>query len=354
MKELRRAMARTPIHVHVTRGEREESEHAVHGVLVGRSTGTVAFGDADLRTFWRSAMKPFQVLPLVEDGAAEAFDLNDADIAVASGSHGGMPAHLQQVRSLLERAGLGQGGVDYLTCGPHPPFDEGARQAVLCAGESFSALHNNCSGKHAAMVVLAHHHGWPLTGYTEFAHPVQVRIREELRRWLDEEPENFPWARDGCSVPTPYISLRHMAGAYARLMETSADGESGPAAVVRSMTAHPDLTSSPGRTPLLLMAATDGRLLAKEGAEGVLCIGDTGGEWGLAIKVVDGATRATGPAALEALASRDLLTSEELDRLRDVRAPDLLNWQGARVGGIGAELRPADLEARAARGWKAG
>lgn len=331
-------MAGNSIHVHVTRGDQQESEHIVHGALAGRATGMTEFGEADHSTFWRSAMKPFQVLPLVVDGAAAAFDLSAADIAVACGSHGGTPAHVDQVLGILRRADLGESGPDHLLCGPHPPFDADARQAVICAGRAFSPLHNNCSGKHAAMLALAHHHGWPLTGYTERRHPVQARIRDELRRWLDVDPDQRPWARDGCSAPTPFITLRNMATAYARLMEHAAAGDPGPATVVSAMTTCPELTSSPGRIPLLIMVATEGRLLAKEGAEGVLCIGDTAGGWGLAIKSVDGAVRATGPAAVEALAGRGLLTPVELERLAEVRRPDLLNWQGTRVGRLTAEV----------------
>lgn len=331
-------MARTSIRVHVTRGDQLESEHIVHGILTGRSIGNVEYGDADHRTFWRSAMKPWQILPLIEDGAYEAFDLSPADIAVACGSHGGMDMHVSQVISMLEHVGLGDAGVDSMVCGPHPPFNAEARQAVLCAGKEFSPLHNNCSGKHAAMLAMALHAGWPLTGYTEPSHPVQARIREGLRPWLGEDPDDRPWARDGCSVPTPYVSLRRMAEAYARLMSAAADGERAPAAVVGAMTSLPELTSSPGRIPLRIMQATGGRLLAKEGAEGVLCVGDTGGDWGLALKVGDGTVRATGPAAIEMLADNDLLGPEELTALAADRTPDLLNWQGTRVGGIEAVL----------------
>jgi len=331
-------MPRTPVRVHVTRGDQKESEHIVYGVLTGPAVGTVEFGDADHQTFWRSAMKPYQILPLLEDGTADAFGLTPADIAVGCGSHGGMPMHVEQVLAMLERAGLGEDGVDFLVCGPHPPFDAEARHAVRCAGEPFSPLHNNCSGKHAAMLALARHHGWPLTGYTESAHPAQARIRHGLPPWLDGSPDDRPWARDGCSVPTPYISLRQMAEAYARLMSAAAENESAPAAVVGAMTHFPELTSSPGRIPLGIMAATGGRLLAKEGAEGVLCIGDTGGGWGLALKVIDGSVRGTGPAAVEIMAAHDLLAADELEALAAERKPALLNWQGTRVGGIEADV----------------
>lgn len=290
-------------------------------------------------------MKPYQILPLLEDGASEAFGLTAEDIAVACGSHGGMSMHVDQVLGMLERAGLGDGGVDALVCGAHPPFNAEARHAVECAGESFSPLHNNCSGKHAAMLALARHQGWPLTGYTEPAHPVQARIRQGLTPWLAASPDDRLWARDDCSVPTPYVSLRQMAEAYARLMSAAAAGDVAPAAVVGAMTGFPELTSSPGRIPLSIMTATGGRLLAKEGAEGVLCIGETGGAWGLSLKAVDGAVRATGPAAVEIMAAHDLLAARELAALEETRKPALLNWQGTRVGGIEAELEAGEDEA---------
>ena len=207
-----------------------------------------------------------------------------------------MRQHIERVAALLRRLGLSE---DHLHCGPHPPFDIESARVLSCAGRLPGRLHNNCSGKHAGMLALALHHGWPIEGYERLDHPVQRRLQESLGFWMDHEPEDHHWALDGCGVPTPRMPLHEMARAYSRLARQARRGNEAAAAVVSAMTSFPELTSSPGRVPLQIMQATNGRLLAKEGAEGVLCVAAVDDDWGLAVKVEDGAIRAVGPATVQ-------------------------------------------------------
>ena len=276
-------------------------------------------------------MKPFQAISAVEDGAMQAFGFGAPEIALSCASHGGTPVHVALAASMLERMGLTESA---LACGPQVPYDDESARILSCAGKEPSRLHNNCSGKHAAMLGLAVHEGWNPEGYALNDHPVQQRVHEQVRRWLAVDPESFPWGVDGCGLPTVRLPLTEMAGAYARLMRTAADEDAAAAAIVNAMTGHPYLTSSPGRVPLVLMEATDGRLLAKEGAEGVMCVASPADGWGLAVKVEDGALRAAGPATVAALEQLGLLEAAELDRLSGLRRPAFLNTLGVQVGEI--------------------
>lgn len=308
--------------------------HRVHGIVCSAGENNEAcLGDPGLQTYWRSAMKPFQTLPVVEDGAAEAYGFGAEEIAVCSGSHGGTPAHTELVAAMLRRIGLREAD---LHCGPHPPFDAEAAQVIACEGRSPSRLHNNCSGKHAGMLSLARHHGWPHEGYETLDHPVQRRIRRTLSEWMDVDPDAQEWAVDGCGVPTPLLPLREMARAYSRLVRRARSGQSAAAAVVTAMTRRPELTSSSGRFPLDLMLATRGRLLAKEGAEGVMCVAAVDDEWGVALKVEDGTRRATGPATVELLDTAGLLRPEERNTLEELRSSHILSTLGERVGVVRA------------------
>lgn len=304
------------------------------------------FGDPGTASFWRSALKPFQALPVVEDGAAAAFGFGPEELALASASHGGREEHVGRVRAMLSAIGV---GIDALRCGPHPPYDDETAQAIACAGEGPSRLHNNCSGKHAAMLALAAHHGWDAHGYWRLDHRVQERIRDRLADWIGPDPDDLHWAVDGCGLPTPLLPLAEMAGAYARLGGRAAAGEPGPAAVVGAMTSHPELTSSPGREPLRLMQASGGRLLAKEGAEGVLCVAAPADGWGLALKVEDGTRRAVGPAAVATLAALGLLAPGETEALATLAEPELVGTTGETVGGLRGVVG-APPPARAERG----
>jgi L-asparaginase II len=321
--------------VEVSRGRAVESTHRVRGVVCGETE--VDLGDRLLLTYWRSAMKPFQALPLVEDGVDRAFGFGSEELALCCASHGGMRQHTERVAAMLRRLGLAE---EHLHCGPHAPFDRDTSQMLSCAGRLPGRLHNNCSGKHAGMLALALHHEWPTDGYHGLAHPVQRRIRRGLAEWMDFEPEDHEWALDGCGVPTPRMPLREMARAYSRLVRRAREGAPGPRAVVSSMTEHPQLTSSPGRVPLQLMEASGGRLLAKEGAEGVLCVAAVDEDWGLALKVMDGTLRGVAPAAVELMVRADLLRSGELEALDDLRSPRIENTLGELVGRVTA--RPAE------------
>lgn len=312
-----------------------ESKHHVVGVVQGLAGGAEArFGDPQLRAHWRSAMKPFQALPAVGDGALETYELGSTAIALCCASHHGTPQHVAGVREMMRRIGVSETS---LACGPHPPFDEEAARSLLRGGEDPGRLHNNCSGKHVGMLALALHHGWPTDGYAELEHPVQRRIRAELACWLDEDPEELAWARDGCGVPTPYLSLRQMARAYARLGEASRE-ESAARRVVEAMTGHPDLVGGATALSTRIMQTTGGRVLAKEGAEGVFCATAPDSGWGAAVKVADGSARAVGPAFLELLGALRLLTEPELASLSSLRRLPVLNTQGMAVGMVTAEV----------------
>lgn len=324
--------------VRVWRGEETESVHLVHGVVVGMEPNQeIRFGHPGLLTFWRSAMKPFQAMPVVADGAADRFGFHPPEIALCAASHAGTPEHVERVSAMLEAVGLEE---RQLACGPHPPFSEEAARALAREERDPTKLHNNCSGKHVGMLALAAHAGWPLKGYDDLGHPVQQRILRELSQWLDVEPDRLAWAVDGCGAPTPMLSLRQMARAYARLGRAARSGDEAPARVVEAMTGWPHLVSGKGRLATRLMQATAGRLLAKDGAEGLLCVAAPAEGWGMAVKVRDGASRAVAPAALGMLVVLGLLEAEEAEALAGERRPELLNTQGRTVGELVAELRP--------------
>lgn len=311
-----------------------ESSHRVHGVVVGLEGGEVRCGEADLLAYWRSSAKPFQAVPVVEEGAADRFDLDAADLAVCCGSHAGTSAHVARVRDFLERIGLSPSD---LACGPHRPFDEEAARALERSGEEFAPIHNNCSGKHAGMLARAVHAGDAVEGYLEHDHPVQRRFRASLSRWLDVEPERLGWATDGCGVPTPYLSLRQMARAYGRLAR-AADGTGAPAAVAGAMIGHPELVAGEGRLTTRLLRSGGGELLAKEGAEGVLCLAGLERGWGMALKVLDGSKRAMGVAAAELLDRLELLDPGALEGLDEERVQPVRNSRDEVVGRLQAEI----------------
>lgn len=325
--------------IEVVRGSVVESRHRVHAAVVdaeGRLRASA--GDPELITFFRSAAKPFQALPLVEDGACERFGLTLEELALCCGSHSGEPRHLRVAEAMLRKIGLDG---EALVCGPHAPFHPATRRELAEAGLEPLRLHNNCSGKHAGMMALARAHGWEPAGYHRIEHPVQGRILAELVRWVQLPYDALALATDGCGAVCFALPIRNMALAFAGLATAARRGEPAPAQVVRAMTTHPEMVGGEGRLCTELMLRCEGRLVAKLGAEGVYCVGVPGAELGIALKVEDGGKRAVGPAVLAILRQLDLISEEDLGALHAHAYPDVHNTCGDVVGQLRPNIRLA-------------
>lgn len=282
--------------VEATRGILVESVHRISLAVVDeRGTLRASAGNPDLMTFWRSAAKPFQVLPVVADGAADRAGFTSAELALACASHSSEPVHVRTARGMLEKLGLDEAA---LACGPHPPLSQQVAEQVLRDHVTMTPAWCNCSGKHASMLALAQAHGWPLAGYESLGHPVQDRILAEMGRWTQLPLHAFGLGVDGCTAVSVALPLRAMALAYARL------GVSEEPAAVRlreAIAAHPVMIAGEGRLCSDLLAATGGKIFAKLGADGIYSAMIPAARLGLTLKVEDGDTRALGPALLGVL-----------------------------------------------------
>ncbi|MCY4571962.1 MAG: asparaginase [Gemmatimonadetes bacterium] len=323
-----------PLTVSVRRGLLLESTHRVHAVVAdaaGRIAGS--WGDAGRSTVLRSAAKPFQALPLVADGAADHFGLSTEEIALCCGSHNSEEAHLAVARSTLAKAGVAE---SLLVCGPHPPLLRERERELAAAGTPRTSIMSNCSGKHAGMLALAAFHSWPLEGYEDPAHPVQLRMRRELARWARCDPRAIPSAVDGCGVPTLAIPLTDLAAAMARLVAAAGEG-GAPGRVVGAMVSHPFMVAGTDRLCTRLIEAEGGRVIAKTGAEGVYAAADRERGLGVAVKVEDGAWRAAPPALLAVLTRAGILSQDAAGALAEHVEPPLANTLGDVVGRLAVD-----------------
>ena len=328
-----------PVVVEVARGGTIESRHVVHVAVAApqREALAASWGVATHVSFVRSAIKLFQALPLVEDGGVDRFALTDQELAVCTASHNAEPFHVSAARSILVKAGVEESA---LACGPHPPLHAPSAMALIARGEAPGRIHNNCSGKHAGMLALAALHGWPLAGYHRLEHPVQQRVLKTLADYADIAISRIDIGIDGCGLPTFALPLDRVARACARVAAAAADGIPAPSRVLQAMTQHPEFVAGTGRLCTDLMRATSGRLFAKVGAEGYYCAGVVAGHYGIAMKVEDGAKRASEPALLAVLRALDLMTEGELATLCEYAQPRVLNTRGEVVGEIRARVPP--------------
>lgn len=321
------------VRVEALRGGRVESVHELDVAVVEDGAVVARAGRPEEPVFTRSAIKPFQAMPLVDDGVVERFGLTDEELALCCASHSGQPRHVALAAGILERIGLDD---DALACGPHAPFHGEAARALRAEGREPGRLHNNCSGKHAGMLALARARGWPVEGYHEAGHPVQERMLDEVSRWTGEPRDRIGAGVDGCGVVTFAVPLTGLATAFARLAGGAAAGEAGAGRIVRSMTRHPFLVGGTGRLCTRLMEVTAGRILAKVGAEGVYGAAALDRGVGVALKARDGARRAAEAGLLGVLAARGLLTDDEMDALRPWARPVVRNTRDEAVGELRA------------------
>ena len=323
--------------VEVTRGDVVESRHRVHVAVCHVDQGLIASaGNPAHHSFVRSAIKMFQVLPFVEDGGVEHFNLTGPELALCTASHGAEPFHVDAARGLLDKAKVTEAA---LACGPHLPLHQPSAHAMIAAGEKPGRIHNNCSGKHAGMLACCVMHQWVTNGYHRPSHPLQQRIRSTLERWMRVDADEVEAATDGCGLPTFALALDSVAEGCARFAAAAADRGSSPASkIFGAMTMHPEFVAGTDHLDTDLMRTAGGRLFAKFGAEGFYCAGVPSMKLGFALKVEDGAKRAAESAVLAVLHRFDAITAAELQALHTYANPDVLNTRNEVVGSISAQL----------------
>ncbi|WP_179378368.1 asparaginase [Jannaschia marina] len=319
--------------VEVIRGDRIESVHRGHAVICdGRGEVIEAWGDPGAVIYPRSSCKMIQALPLLESGAGR--DLSDARLALACASHQGEAAHVERVRAWLSDLSLGEAD---LRCGAHMPYAETAAAELIRADETPCQLHNNCSGKHAGFLMLSRHLGAG-PEYVEPDHPVQLAVRRTFEEVTGMESPGY--GIDGCSAPnfaTRLDALGRAMGAFAAARPDGDARASAMARLTRAMATEPMLVAGTGRACTDLMDAMDGRVAVKTGAEAVFVAILPELDRGVALKIVDGATRAS-EAVIAALLVRLGALSAEAPVARRLMHGPIVNRRGIETGRMQVRL----------------
>lgn len=334
-----------PVLVEVTRGNRVESRHRGSVVVVDTEGGTVVeIGDADRPVFPRSCIKAIQALPLVESGAADAFGLGDAELALACASHSGEPAHVSGAAEMLARVGLDETALE---CGAHWPGSQEAMLELARSGGAPSQLHNNCSGKHAGFLCTCNHLGLAHRGYVDYSHRYQAMLRGTMEEVTGAIHDEGNVGIDGCAIPTYAIPLRALALGFARMGSGLGMGVERMKAARRLLAAcmaEPFFMSGTGTMDLALIEAGEGRIFVKTGAEAVYVAALPTLGLGVAVKCDDGGTRASEAIVAEVLAGLFSGDHALSVRLRELARPAVKNRKGVAVG----QVRPTEALAAVA------
>ncbi|KAI4954733.1 hypothetical protein J4E86_006043 [Alternaria arbusti] len=335
------------------RGGIIENRHNVHAAIVDASGKLLyTIGDYQRMTLARSSTKPIQTLAILETGAAERFDYDDADVALMCASHSSEPRHIERAQAMLEKTGEKE---EVLTCGGHPAQNAAVNRAWIKEGFTPTAIYNNCSGKHVGMVAGAVCLGATAHDYYLHEHAMQQRVYRAVEDVSGLTKKEVLWAVDGCNLPTPAMPLPNLALMFARLAD-AADLSDDPsketldqrtqhlARIHKCMASYPGLVAGESRFDTALMTPYNGQVVGKIGADACYAVavrasphadlaGMNHGAMGIAVKVEDGNLDILYAAVIEILEQLNIGSSEVRQSLDGWRYPKIVNTAGVVTGG---------------------
>ncbi len=214
----------------------------------------------------RSLLKPFQFLAC--DLPADRWQGNSLQNIRYAPCVGSVSATVEQMEVIdaWYRKGKPHGFAELVQVPPAVPIDPEKRVQSMPRGPQ--QKYHMCFSKHAAIVEACEVHGWDSKTYLSPGHPYFRSLCGLLERWLGRDLGKVKWVTDGCQLPTPLLSLTEMARLYQSL---ASEKDGSPLGWVRRlMLANPDWIGSSDRMDSRLMKENAGKLVAKEGADGLL------------------------------------------------------------------------------------
>jgi L-asparaginase II len=318
----------------IMRGDFIESMHVAYAVVVdGKGCIVQNWGDPHYLTCIRSSLKPFQASASTVSGATEAAGFSSPELALMCASHNGEDIHVNTARGMMEKLGF---ELSHYECGSQTPYNKKSNNELIKQSQKPTALHNNCSGKHAGMLSLAKHLKADPKGYIHVNHPVQQAIMKQVRTY--SELNDFPLAVDGCSAPVPFMPLYNIALMYQKF----ASGKFNELNILYdAMVANPMLVAGTDRFDTDFISVMSGKAITKVGGEAVRGLGirKVDGEvYGIALKVLDGNQRCSPIAMMSILKEMDVLSSNKFNELEKYTKITLTNHRNLDVGSIKVEI----------------
>ena len=313
----------------IWRGSYLESVHTGMAVICDKD-GEIShqWGNPNALILPRSSAKMIQAIPLIISGAEKKFSIGEDLLALACASHNAAEIHLSRVLGWLSHLGFSEAD---LRCGPQPSKDPYVKKQMLEKGQSPCQIHNNCSGKHAGFLSVSRHlNAGP--EYTDPDHPVQLMVMDVFQELTQNKVDGI--TIDGCSAPNPAIPLYSLAKAMSWFATAhNRDDQLSKAALKlrNAMVNYPELVAGELRACTNLMKACEKKAILKTGAEGVFVAILPELEKGIALKILDGGTRASECAIASLLIQLGVLNPNHPTALAYTHAP-ILNWRKIQTG----------------------
>jgi len=324
---------------HITRGEIVESVHYSKCLIKDYNFKTIfSTGHENDLIFPRSAIKIFQAIPFIHSKAHDKFNLNKKQIAISCSSHCGENIHLKVLKDWLNKLKISN---KVLKCGVHNPLNPDSSNNLLLSGKIPNQLHNNCAGKHLGMISGSLAYKMNIKNYVNIESPYQKLIRESLEYFTKCKINKYQRGIDGCSAPQYAFPINNLAASMINFLKNLNEKKKYTNEInilANSIARYPELTGSKIIYPCQLMIATNGKIFAKGGAEGVLLFAHKEKKIGGVIKVKDGNERAIPSITNQILKKLKILNRNEYKILSKWSKQKIFNHAKINVGEIYTKL----------------
>jgi len=286
----------------------------------------------------RSAIKIFQAIPFIVSKAHKKLGLSKKKIAISCSSHCGEPQHLAILSSWINKIKL---PIKSLKCGIHNPINIVSSNNLLLGGNLPTQLHNNCAGKHLAMISGCIANRISFEDYINYNHPYQKLIRDSLEYFMGTSIQKKCIGTDGCGAPQYALTISNLADSMINLIKEKNNNNnfSDPINILlNAINKFPELIGGKNRFDSEIIKYTKGKIFCKMGAEGVLLFADLKKNTGGLIKIIDGNERAIPPIAMKIFSKLNLLDNKEKKNLGHWIKPKIYNHAKKEVGKIFAKI----------------
>ena len=323
------------IHVDFIRGKEVESTHIVKVLVTNINGKNLLSTNNDNEYFFpRSSIKIFQAIPFAMSNAIKNYKLNNKHIALACASHKGEKFHIRELKKWILKINLERKN---LQCGIHEPLDKKASEKIIYSRKEFNELHNNCAGKHLAMLTSCLVNNQSIKNYLDYDHIHQKNIRKIFNKFTETKLSKKNFSLDGCSAPQYSFKIKSISKALNNLIRSYKNKYNYTKQVrtlVNSILENPEYIGGTSSFDTKVMKASNGKIFCKNGAEGVFLFIDIEKEISGVIKITDGNERAIPIAIISIFKKLKIMNKEELKNLEKKEKFDLQNHAGKKIGSI--------------------
>ncbi len=286
----------------------------------------------------RSSIKIFQAIPFINSKCDEYYNLNTKTIALACSSHRGESYHIKELESWIKKININK---KYLKCGVHKPLNINANENLSRSNSSANELHNNCAGKHLAMITSCLVNNYNIKNYLNFDHPHQVKIRTVFEKFIKKKISKNNYGIDGCSAPQYSFKIKDISRMLNNLIQSYNDKfeySEDVKKLIRAVQQNPKYIGGSDSLDSRIMSISGNNIFCKGGAEGVFLFIDLKKKLSGVIKIVDGNERAIPYFIYSIFKKYKIMNINELKKLNKFYNFSIVNHANIKVGKIVTKL----------------